>query len=573
MKTRVQELCQIGDQLFTKRFPLLTLWQTFAENFYPLRADMTRVRYISEEFASYLMTGRPVLAHRELSNAINAILRPRNMEWFKASTGIDQVDKDPQAQRWLEQASAAMRRLIYYHKSNFTRATKEGDADFILFGQCCIEPYFNKDMTGINFRSWHLRDCVWTEDSDLNIDSLHRKWTLGARQLYRLAETTGGTWKTNLDDKVKTAAEKDAAAEVKCRVIVIPTDEYDSFGKDEKGQPNKRPSNHPYIRITLDEDNQRILEELPQPELGYVIPRWVTIGGFSQYAYSPTAIVALPDARMLQQIYLTLIEVGQKSVDPPLLAAGDVINGSINFYAGGITWMDPDYDERTGEALRPMTIDRSGIQWGTEFLDRIETVLKEAFYLNVLNLPPLEEGDKMTATEVQARIREYIQRATPLFEPMDLEYNGQLCASTYRMMERIGAFGSPFDRPQALRGRNIEFKFVNPLVQAEGERKLSSFTQVGQLLGAAMQFDNTVLADIDMDTAVRDAFEGTGAPSTWLRPKDQADQIKAQARQQQEATQAANQLGNVAEQGGKAATAVQNVGQAATSLQDAGLSG
>ena len=52
MKTRVQELLQIGDQLYSKRFPLLTLWQSFAENFYPIRADMTRARYISEEFAS-----------------------------------------------------------------------------------------------------------------------------------------------------------------------------------------------------------------------------------------------------------------------------------------------------------------------------------------------------------------------------------------------------------------------------------------------------------------------------------------------------------------------------------------
>src|SRR5258708_6338799 len=52
MKARVQELLQLGDQLYSKRFPLLTLWQSFAENFYPIRADMTRSRYISEEFAS-----------------------------------------------------------------------------------------------------------------------------------------------------------------------------------------------------------------------------------------------------------------------------------------------------------------------------------------------------------------------------------------------------------------------------------------------------------------------------------------------------------------------------------------
>src|SRR5258708_12797344 len=95
MKTRVQELLQIGDQLYSKRFPLLTLWQSFAENFYPLRADMTRSRYISEEFASYLMTGRPVLAHRELSNALSSILRPRGMDWFQPRTALDSATQNP----------------------------------------------------------------------------------------------------------------------------------------------------------------------------------------------------------------------------------------------------------------------------------------------------------------------------------------------------------------------------------------------------------------------------------------------------------------------------------------------
>lgn len=99
MKTRVQELLQVGDQLYTKRFPLLTLWQSFAENFYPIRADMTRVRYISEEFASYLMTGRPVLAHRELANALSSILRPRGMQWFQPKTAIDAINEDQACKR------------------------------------------------------------------------------------------------------------------------------------------------------------------------------------------------------------------------------------------------------------------------------------------------------------------------------------------------------------------------------------------------------------------------------------------------------------------------------------------
>src|SRR5258706_563185 len=90
---------------------------------------------------------------------------------------------------------------------------------------------------------------------------------------------------------------------------------------------------------------------------------------------------------------------------------------------------------------------------------------------------------------------------------------------------------------------------------------------------ASMQFDPNTRVDTDIRGAYRDAYEGTGGPSTWLLPKDKADQLVQQQQQQQEAMEAANQVGHVAEQGGKAAAAVTNVGQAATSLQDAGLAG
>jgi hypothetical protein len=562
MKTRVQELLQIGDRLYTRRFPLLTLWQTFAENFYPLRADMTRVRYISEEFASYLMTGRPVLAHRELANALSSILRPRGMDWFTARTADDAINADRACRAWLDRAGATMRRVMYDHASQFTRATKEGDADYILFGQCVIEPRLNAKRTGLLYRTWHLRDCVWAENADLAIDQFHRKWKLDARALCRLYPGT-------VSADVKTRAEKDPFAEVNCRVIVLPADEYDSCGYGEHGAPQRRGA-YPFVQCVIDEDHQTILEEVPRFDIGHVIPRWVTIGGFSQYAYSPTAVIALPDARMLQQMTMTLIEIGQKIVDPPMIAVGDAIQGGTNLYAGAVNWVDPDYDERTGEVLRPIPLNGEGLQWGTEYEDRIERVINEAFFLNVLNLPEFD-GKAMTAYEVSERMKEYIRRATPLFEPMDFEYNGRLCEATFDILDRAGAFGSHFDRPPPLRGQRIGFRFANPLVQAEAETKAVSFTKLSQLLGAAMQFDPSVRADVNFDRAFRGAYDSTGAPAEWLEDEDKAAAIKAQAGAQQAAAAQVAALGDAGEQAGKVAAAVKTAGDMASSLKHAGL--
>src|SRR5467141_778591 len=104
----------------------------------------------------------------------------------------------------------------------------------------------------------------------------HRKWKLDARALCKLFPDTVAA-------DVKTRAEKDPFTAINCRVIVLPSDEYDSYGKGENGQPAKRSDAHPFVRCVIDEDHQTILEEVSQFDLGYVIPRWVTIGGFSQY--------------------------------------------------------------------------------------------------------------------------------------------------------------------------------------------------------------------------------------------------------------------------------------------------
>jgi hypothetical protein len=108
-------------------------------------------------------------------------------------------------------------------------------------------------------------------------------------------------------------------------------------------------------------------------------------------------------------------------------------------------------------------------------------------------------------------------------------------------------------------------------VQAEAETKVASFTKMAQLLGAVMQFDPSVRADINFDKAFRGAYEGTGAPAEWLEEEDKAAAVKAQARAQQAALQQAAALGHTSEQAGKAATAVKNVGEMASSLQTAGL--
>ena len=107
-----------------------------------------------------------------------------------------------------------------------------------------------------------------------------------------------------------------------------------------------------------------------------------------------------------------------------MIATKNAIREDVQWFAGGITWADIDYDERKGEVLRPISQDKTGLPWGADMAEQQREMLAAAFFLNKLTLPPAE-GD-MTATEVRERIQEYIRSAIPLFEPMETQYNAPL---------------------------------------------------------------------------------------------------------------------------------------------------
>jgi hypothetical protein len=559
--SRAQELILLGDSLFTKRLPILSLWQAIAEQFNPMRADYTTTRSMGMEFFSHLMTGLPSMASRDLANAISAMLRPPGQTWFHARTQTETVNRDQGAKIWLDWASEIMRQAMYDSRSGWSRSAKEADRDFVTIGNACLSLRPNRNMDGLLYRAKHMRDVAWAEGPDGGIiNNIHIKWPISKRNLKVLFPKTASL---KIDDA------KDPFGMVNCRHIVMPSDEYDSVdARYERAPGDERKKSRrklPFTSIWIDTDHQVVLEEIGQWQLGYIPPRWDLTAGFD-YGYSPTAAVGISDARMLQQITLTLLEAGQKAVDPPYKAVSEAIQGGINTFAGGVTWVDNEYDERSGAALEPLLGGSPNLGWGVDREKRISDILSRGHFLDQIRLP--DSSHARTAFEVQKLWEEFIRTTTPLFEPLQSEYNGAVCDQTFEMMLRMNAFGSAADMPQVLRGQNIRFIFDSPLTVAATRANAQAFTQVGQLMQLGMAIDPNIKEDFDVDTAFRDAVDGSGAPARWLVPQEKADAKKAALRQQQAQQQALQQSIATADQGATAAT---KIGAAATQLQQGGL--
>lgn len=537
LSSTIRELLRITEAMFSKRKDIDSLWQEIAYNFYPERAFFTSERHWGEEYADHLFASYPVLARRELGNMFSANLRPQSNRWFSIHAQDEELDRYPAARRYLEHITEIQWRATYDRKANFVKACRQTDHDFATFGNGILHVGPNAQNDGLLFRNYHLKDCTWSENGNGQVDCLYRKWEPTAKQLVELFPQT-------VHGKVREAAQKEPERCFKCVHLVVPSHIYAYKGRGGR--------EFPYASLTVDQENEVLLEETGSMYFPYVVPRWWVVSG-SVYGRSMATEIALPDSRTLQVVMRTLREAGEKFTDPPLIAVAEAIRGDVATYPGGITTVDMEYDERLGEVLRPISQDRQGMPIGFEIAQALKEDIRLAFALDKLMLP--ETNKEMTAFEIKRRLEEHIRAASPLFEPIEHEYNAPLCEAIFDVLRLHSAF--PLEQmPPELSGADIKFDFRSPLSdmadRAEAETYLDVMTRVW---APAAAIDPAQWKQVDLTGATRAAAKALGwKEKHLLDPAGVEAEQKRIQRQEQMALGlgALGGVGEVAEQGSKA---------------------
>lgn len=542
--SRAKELCRIGTTLFTKKGPWDSLCQEIADNYYPLRSDFTRELALGDDFSTGLMESFPVQSREALGNAPYAMLRQG--DWFDVKTGREEIDEDPEAARWLEYATKRYRRLVYDRRANFVAATNEVDHDWVAFGNGVISVEESPTRDHMLFRAWHPRDCAWMLNEVGKVDHLQRKMKKTARNLKK---TYGDKCHTDIIEACKT----DPSKEFNVRHIVMPVD--DIYGDDKAMRKKYRKT--PFISIYVDLDHEQILGEAGLPVFSYVVPRWRTLANIAQ-GFSPATINSLPDGRMIQAMARIILEQGEKAVDPPTVAKGDIFRDAVNLYAGGMTYVDLEADDDIRKLFQ--TIETGNISIGMEMKKDVREMIAEAFLLNKLFLPDTRE---MTAYETQQRIAEFRRAALPFFGPIESEYHLPLLDTGFQLALHNRHFDVG-EIPDILDGEDTTFSFESPLNTAEGRQLVASFQESVQILAGASQFDKTIPSTMDFQKMTKDAVKGTGAPADWFN-----DEEKQQSEEeQQNAVDGLTQAAAALREGAGVAT---DVAGASMALQQAGI--
>jgi hypothetical protein len=544
-----------GDKLFDRGNILLS-WQDAAEQFFPARADFTVSRIWGEEMAGHLMSSMPVLACRDLANSFSAMLRPASEPWFWVRT-MRPEKEDTGTRQWLDWMSELMRNAMYDRKTGFISATREVDFDFVTFGQGVLEHrmFYPKDGSTphLHYTHHHLRDVAWKEGPTGRIDTIYCRRKEDALTLCRTFKNVH----TRVREKITGTSNRDPYHQVNVWHVILPTEVY-------REMPGGKDFPQPYVAIWYDVDNNHEMECVGQWTKRYNIPRWARIHG-CQYAYSPPVMAGLPDARLQQALSLTLLEAGEKSVNPPLIAVTDAIRGDVGMYAGAIIKVDADYDEKTGEVLRPIGVDKSGLTFGLEMIRDNKAQLQEAFFLNKLNMPPVG-GPDMTAYEVGQRIQEHIRTVLPLFEPAEIEYNTDVCDDTFTLLSKHMS-PAELQVPANIASGEVKFMFKSPLRDASDKAKAGQLLEMGQVLASVQGLDASTILMVDAHKATREVLQAVG-PSKWLRSeKDVQAMLEQKARDEQ----AAKMMATMAAGAEVAKTTSEAAANAATAMPGLGL--
>lgn len=522
-------------RLFSTRSSVMNHWQETCDLFYYERAQFLAVNSNNRGLAADQFSAVPALARREMGDLFRAMLRPP--DFVEVKTQSDEINEMNNPSKWLEWATKLMRKSMYRKGANFVHSTVLTDHDWVSIGQGAIEVCPRKDRMGVYFKNHHLRDVAWTEDYEGNVQDIHIK---SKPTIDVLKQVFQDSFPKDFDSMMR----DDPQQTVECHRIICP------IGEDYSGPKH---GSHKFVELWILPGYETVLEKKTKPYKGVVIPRADRPDG-TQYAYSPFTSIILPDARTKQAIERVLLEAGEKAVDPPMLAQANILQGDASLYAGGITFLDAEYDERLGEGLRPVNQNYSGLPYGIEMSNRYDEIITQGMKLNKINLPA--DLGNMTAFEVRKRIEEHMRAHIPMFEPVEAEYNEPLSSEIFEVIQSMNGFGPPESMPEELSGQDIVFEFKSPIKDIENEGKAQQYAEGIEVLRIAMEKNPNLALLADDEEAVRDVLQSIW-PADWLVDEKDYEKALAGAMQEMESQKMLSQAAGVADIANKATPAMQ----------------
>lgn len=552
-----EQALRFAQSLKTGRQNWDSLFERCAEQFLPNRTGFNTQRSDGEDRQDHLNSSVPLLARRGLSAAVSTMLRPPGRMWAQGRVKFEELNADPDVRMWLDRVTTILFAYLYDPRAKMEPQCAMADDDLVTFGNACIRVGFDPVGKHLKFRTRSMANTYFVPDASGNINGVV---SFENPTLREIRDKFGDKALTSKMKQEMASASPNLEKRFELVHIVIPVADAAAFG-----MKFKQPFSSLWMSVSCNES----LESKGFDFFPYICPRW-DMATEEVYGRSP-AMVALRDAQLLQAMTETLIDAGEKALNPPLWGYADMLNGQVDLSAGGFT---PVENQFIGGNMAPIT----PLQLGTmpreifEFMQATEERIGQAFYRDILELPSARDKD-LTATEINARLDQYMRQAAPVFSRIEHSYNAPLIKTVYAILDEMRMLppkpeivveAEAFTQEEA-----IEFDYESPIKQARDKAEaMRIFEGLGTIISGASQMGEQAMMQVaenfNPDAYARGIGQRLDIPEWLFTPLDQMMEGRQARMQQMEQMQ-------MAEMAGKAGPAVAQMGRLIPEAAKAGL--
>lgn len=493
-----------------------SVWQEIADYMAPSRASFTQTHTPGANRRSKIFDSTPEEANEALAAGLHGMMTSRSQRWFYLRPQRYDLRGKSRVSRYVDDVLTAMYAVINDPEVGFHTQIDQTYQDLGAFGNGILYTETNGPKP-IIFQSKHLSNCYVVYDTYGILSAVHYMYSWTTEQIVHRFGID------SLPDALRQAYElgnrhgdvHDVLHSVKRRE---PKDVGRVFGS--KG--------FPYGSYWTLMKEKHPLSESGYKDMPYLVARWRVRTG-EDYGIGPGERM-LPEARMLNEMYKSVMMAAQKALQPPLQLPDDSFINPISTRPSGLNY----YRMGTGGKIEPIE-SRHRVDIGAELLEQQRQRIRVGFFQDAFDITSDSDGVNVKATFTMQRRDDKFRRLSPVFSRLDSELFEPAIQRLFAVMESKGMLP---DAPPELDNEPLEIDYVSPVARAMRTSEADDILRLMELAAPLAEVDPDALLNIDASAAVRLAgSELFNVPARIMRSEAEVKELKEQRNQDREQEQ------------------------------------
>lgn len=446
---------------------------------------------------------------------MEAMLTPRMQKWHRLKASDRYLMKDREVKLYYDEVTDILFEHRYAPRANFATAQQENYVGIGAFGTGIkfVEAPREKHHKGIRYRVLPLSGAYILNNYHGISDVMFRPIQLTARQFRQAFNKPDDHVPDVVAAELTKVGGPSDSRKFDIMHCVCPRTDYDPNRIDARGLE--------FASYYVSEDDKEFIREDGYRTWPFPLGRYFTAPG-ETYGRGPGDL-ALGALKTINNMKVTMVEHGQRSVAPVFLAHDDGVADGFDYTPGH---MNVGGIGSQGERLID-TLPVGNLAVGKDMMEAERKDIDDIFLASMFQI--LVERPEMTAEEFIGLMQEKGQLLAPAMGRQQTEDLGPLIE---RELDVLGAQGLLPPMPGLLREAQGQYtvEYDSPLARAQKAEEISGFMRTTQFaLNVAAQTKNPKILDrLNFDAALPEIAAAQAVPSRWIRSDDELEQVRAQ---------------------------------------------